>query len=178
MDGAEWDVNQLEFFQDTLQIEAPLGHPDLLIPQHPAEHSRFNATIQIKRDIVSYSIKNLIPVFLLVGLAYLLFFLPSDQVAVRVEIGVNVVLATAFFSVRLSNELPNIGYLVAIEYLFIAVYLLALFGIFAAIVSYVEGQRDEGAPKKWDKRLILGGKIGYPVVVVAGSAAMSLYYLI
>ena len=87
-------------------------------------------------------------------------------------------MATAFFSVRLSNELPNIGYLVAIEYLFIAVYVLALFGIFAAIVSYVEVQRGDAGQQRWEKRLILGGKIGYPVVVLAGSAALGLYYLI
>ena len=66
----------------------------------------------------------------------------------------------------------------AVEYLFIALYLLALFGIFAAIVSYVENQRGGPGESKWEKRLILGGKIGYPVVVLAGSTAMGLYYLI
>ena len=178
LDGAEWDVNRLEFFQDTIEDVAGLGHPDLLSTQQSAQRSRFNLTIEIRRDVASYSVKNLIPLFLLVGLAYLMFFLPPDQVAVRIGIGVNVLLATAFFSVRLSNELPNIGYLVAMEYLFIGLYALALFGIFMAIVDYMVSQRGNAGQKKWEHRLMVASKIGYPIVVVGGVAAMGFFYLV
>ena len=115
---------------------------------------------------------------LLVGLAYLMSFLPADQVAVRIGIGVNVLLATAFFSVRLSNELPNIGYLVAIEYLFIALYALALVGVFTAIVSYMVDRHGGATYQMWERRMALASKIGYPVAVTAAAAWMGWTYLV
>jgi branched-chain amino acid transport system substrate-binding protein len=179
LDGPEWDFNQVDFFQDTVQIDTRLGHPDLLDSKMVAEFSRFNFTIQIEREIASYSVKNLTPLLLLVLLVYLIFFLPPDQIAVRITIGINVILATAFFSVRLSNELPNIGYLVAMEYFFIALYVLSLFAIFESIVSFVGEQKTGGGQQMWIRRLLLyGGKVGYPIFVLAGGLAMIWYYLL
>ncbi|MBQ12707.1 MAG: hypothetical protein CMJ45_14300 [Planctomyces sp.] len=179
LDGPEWDFNQVDFFQDTVEIDTRLGHPDLLDSKTVAEFSRFNSTIQIERKTASYSIKNLTPLLLLVGMAYLMFFMRPDQIAVRIGIGTTVFLATAFFSVRLSNELPNIGYLVAMEYLFIALYVLSLFGIFVSIVSFVGEQKTGDAKQMLIMRLLIyGGKVGYPIVVLAGGVAIIWYYLL
>ena len=175
--GAVWGIKRVEIFQDTIRNESSLGHPELFDSHRATEFSRFNATIQIQRDILSYSVKNMTPVFLLVGLAYLLFFLPADQIAVRIGIGVNVILATAFFSVRLSNDLPNVGYLVVVEYIYIAVYVLALYGILAAIVGYVEAQRMSSGGSPWARRMVLAGEVGYPVAVIAGIAGLVLWKL-
>jgi hypothetical protein len=162
-----------------VEIDTRLGHPDLLDSKTVAEFSRFNSTIQIERKTASYSVKNLTPLLLLVGMAYLMFFMRPDQIAVRIGIGTTVFLATAFFSVRLSNELPNIGYLVAMEYLFIALYVLSLFGIFVSIVSFVGEQKTEDAKQMLIMRLLIyGGKVGYPIVVLAGGVAIIWYYLL
>ena len=178
LDGPEWNFTQVDFFQDTMQTNTRLGHPDMLDSKIVSEFSRFNSTIQIERKVASYSIKNLTPLLLLLGLAYLIFFLPPDQMAVRVGIGINVILATAFFSVRLSSELPNIGYLVSMEYVFIVLYALSIFGIFESIVSFVWQQKTGETQPTWTRCLKYGGQIGYPIVVLAGSAAMTWYYLL
>jgi len=179
LDGPGWNFSQVDFFQDTVEIDTRLGHPDLLDSKASDEFSRFNSTIQIERKTASYSIKNLTPLLLLVGMAYLMFFMRPDQLGVRIGIGTTVFLATAFFSVRLSNELPNIGYLVAMEYLFISLYVLALFGIFVSIVSFMGDQKtgDDGEMLIM-RLLLLGGKVGYPIVVLAGGVAIIWYYLL
>ena len=177
LEGTAWTIDKVDFFQDTVENDSSLGDPAFFDATRAKEFSRFNAVVQIKRDIVSYSVKNLTPVLILIGLAYLLFFLPTDQIGVRIGIGVNVILATAFFSVRLANDLPNIGYLVAIEYIFFGLYALALYGIFAAIVSYVELQAEGQGAQKWANRLVLGGKLCYTVIVLGGTVFLILWYL-
>ena len=64
------------------------------------------------------------------------------------------------------------------EYLFIGLYALALFGIFMAIVSYMVSQKGDAGQLKWEHRLMVASKIGYPMVVVGGVAAMGYFYLL
>ena len=64
------------------------------------------------------------------------------------------------------------------EYLFIGLYTLALFGIFMAIVSYMVSHKGDAGQLKWEHRLMVASKIGYPMVVVSGIVAMGLFYVV
>ncbi|WP_245824175.1 MULTISPECIES: hypothetical protein [Planktothrix] len=98
-----------------------LRHADLtrdnLITGSGLEYSQFNAVIDIKRDLLSFSIKNLLPLWFFVAVAYLLLFLPFEQLSVEALSGL--LLAVVFYHLSLLQALPDgVGYVVALDYAF------------------------------------------------------------
>ncbi|MGK7958667.1 MAG: ABC transporter substrate-binding protein, partial [Crocosphaera sp.] len=110
-----WKVKKASFFVDIIRNNSTLGNPQFFNSDTDIEYSSFNAIISIQRDGIGFAFKNLFPLFLIICVSYLLFFIPPEQISPRVSIGVSTLLTTAFFHQRLSNDLPEIGYLIAIE---------------------------------------------------------------
>ncbi len=164
-----WRPTWAGLFQDVAEAGSGMGNPQLLASDAIADMdaSRFNLVIWIKRDALNFTIKNLFPVFIVVGVSYLVFFIPPKELGTRIGLGTSTLLTTAFFDLSLSNHLPDIGYIVAAEYFFYVVYLLAVFGIVVTITGFVEAKvekRDER--EALIRRLNLAGKIIYPTAIV------------
>jgi branched-chain amino acid transport system substrate-binding protein len=118
----------------------------------------------IKRDAVNFSIKNLFPIFAVLVLAYMAFFIPASEFGLRVSLGINAIMTTAFFSLKVSSDLPAIGYLVALEYIFFMTYTLALFVIVIAIMIYIANQHENHAAIR---RLYWMGRILFPLIIIS-----------
>ena len=176
-DTSNWQLNRVRFFQDIIRSNSTLGNPKFLPLRFDdrIEYSRFNMAIVIVRNSRSFIIKNLLPVFLIIVAAYILLFLPADAIAPRAVAGLNALLTTGFFHIRLSNDLPSIGYVVAIEYIFYAMYALCLFGMFISIFSYVELKRNK---PQVVKRLAQIGKTVYPTVLFVSFFLFTTRYIL
>ena len=174
---SNWKAKRARFFQDVVRDDSTLGNPKFLALQFDdtIQYSRFNMVIQLQRDSLGFTLKNLLPVFLVIVAAYLILFIPADAIAPRAVAGLNTLLTTAFFHIRLSNDLPTIGYVVAIEYIFYAMYLLGLFGLFTSIFSYVAFKQQQ---EQTVKRLDRVGKTVYPCVLVIFASLFGYSYVI
>ena len=170
-----WEAKNANFFVDIIRDSSTLGNPQFFNSDTDIEYSRFNAVISIQRDGISFAVKNLLPLFLIICVSYLLFFIPPEQIISRVSIGVNTLLTTAFFHQRLSSDLPQIGYLIAIEYIFYCVYLLALLGLAITIVSYRESKKDN---QKLVKGLASVSKVVYPLLILTIGVIFISHYVI
>lgn len=172
-----WNVKSAQFFQDTLQDDSTLGNPDFLALQYDdsIRYSRFNAIVHLKRDSLGFVVKNLLPVFLLIAAAYMLLFIPSDGIAPKAGGGLSILLATSFFHVRLSNDLPVVGYLVAIEYIFFGMYVLCLFALFISISTNIAAKRNS---ERIHDRLDRLGKQLYPSLLSCFILGFALVYVI
>lgn len=175
-DISNWQLIKVRFFQDIIKDNSTLGNPQFLELKFDdrIEHSRFNVVISLRRNSQSFIIKNLLPIFLVIIAAYLLLFLSAEAIAPRTVAGLNALLTTAFFHVRLSNDLPNVGYVVAIEYIFYLMYLLCLFGLFITVFSYVELKRDN---LQVVKRLSQIGKTVYPTLFIISGCLFTYHYI-
>ena len=58
---SDWKATAVNFFSDTLINDSTLGNPRLFNSNAELKYSRFNTVINIKRDTVSFTIKNLLP---------------------------------------------------------------------------------------------------------------------
>ncbi|MGD1714674.1 extracellular solute-binding protein [Dapis sp. BLCC M172] len=170
-----WEVKNANFFVDIIRDSSTLGNPQFFNSDTDIEYSRFNAVISIQRDGVSFAIKNLLPLFLIICVSYLLFFIPAEQISPRVSIGVSTLLTSSFFHQRLSSDLPQIGYLIAIEYIFYCVYLLVLLGLAITIASYIESKKDN---QKLVKRLARVSKVVYPLLILTVGVIFVFRYVI
>jgi hypothetical protein len=89
--------------------------------------------------------------------------MPADQFGLHVSLGINAIMTTAFFSLRISSDLPPIGYLVALEYIFFMTYTLAIFVIVVSIFTFVASKNEND---NLIKRLNWLGRIVHPLTIL------------
>ena len=168
---SDWKIKTVHLFQDIQRKESTLGNPYLFgNDEADVEFLRFNAIIEIEREIVSFITKNLLPLLFLVGISYLIMFLPFEQVSVTAVSGTLV--AVAFFHLSLANGLPSgIGYAVLLDYGFYVIYGLIIFQLLLVVI----GQRIKENQVAL-KRLVLTGRIVYPMVFLICGASVAYFY--
>jgi branched-chain amino acid transport system substrate-binding protein len=163
-----WMVTQLAFFQSTLTNDSTLGITEFFGQQQRIQYSLFNVTITIKRHLLNFILKSLMPVIILVVLGYIPFFISESSQ--KLEIGTNLILATSLFHLQLSYDLPAIDYMVLLESFFYLLYVLAIFIILLAIFDHIhEKQIKEDAKEKGEalvRRFDMIGRIFYPVILI------------
>jgi branched-chain amino acid transport system substrate-binding protein len=157
-----WYLNKMAFFQSTQINDSTLGVTELVGNQQRIEYSQINGVLVITRHVLSFILKNLLPVIFLVGLGYLAFFILAFPQ--KLTLGVNLILASSLFHLKLASDLPNIDYVVLIEYFFYLVYALAVFIIVIAVLSHLTDEEDEHG-KMVVQRLNLMGKVVYPFIL-------------
>jgi len=159
-----WFVNKVSFFQNTKVNDSTLGITDFFGTQQRIESSQFNANLTISRDILSFVLKTLLPVIFLIVLGYVAFFISAFSS--KLGIGTNLILATSLFHLTLVSGLPEISYLVLIEYFFYLVYFLAIFIIIIAVLSHLHEDDENEKGKKIVHRLNITGRIIYPLLLI------------
>lgn len=157
-----WIPQNLSFYQDTLINESSLGYRGAIDSNSNLEYSRFNVVIDIKRDLLSFSIKNLLPLWFFVVVAYALLFLPFDHLSAEVLSGL--LLAIVFYHLSLLQALPDgVGYVVALDYAFYLVYLLVGLELLIVIIGNRKSfQKDEIMLSQ----LIVFGRVAFPAIIL------------
>ena len=89
--------------------------------------------------------------------------LPIDEVAPRLSGGILLLVTVSLLRARLSNDLPNIGYLVAIDYIFFAIQIIMWIGIGISGTSYWFKTRGNAIIAH---RINIAGAIFYPLPIL------------
>jgi len=174
-----WEPKDAVVAQDIFPTFSTFGSPQNFDRKVATNYSLIKLNVDIQRSSLQYIVKSLLPLLITLVLAYITFFLPLGHEE-RMAVGSTALLTTAFFHLTLADALPEIGYTVAMEYLFYASYLMSALIVLLETISIRYETMAEEAKKKADKtdlqnkrqRLNMLGKIVYPaimsVVIVAG----------
>jgi branched-chain amino acid transport system substrate-binding protein len=133
----KWELQNILAYSDIGVADSTLGNPRMF--HSDAEtgitYSRFNVMAEIKRNAASYIFKNMVPLFFIFLLGYAMTFIVPEgpPFAARLNLGVILLLTTVSLSLMTANQLPSIGYLVAMDYVYFFVYLWLLLGIIVTI---------------------------------------------
>jgi branched-chain amino acid transport system substrate-binding protein len=169
-----WNENAARMTQDAFPTTSTLGSPQNFDRSVATNFSLINLEVDLERDSLQYIVKSLLPLLITLLLAYITFFLPLGH-SERLTVGSTALLTTAFFHLTLADALPEIGYTVAMEYLFYASYVMsALIVLLETLSSRLEKGMEE-AKKKSDKsalqnqrhKLDMFGRIAYPTILIA-----------
>ena len=134
-DIPNWDASRLEYYQGSIGSTALLGDPSATASTAGVEFSTFTADITIGRDLRSFLIKNLLPLVLLAVVTYVSLFFPVEDTATRVSFGITGILTAAVLMSDVTKSLPEVGYTVAIEWIFYAFIFLSALLILIGIVG-------------------------------------------
>jgi branched-chain amino acid transport system substrate-binding protein len=164
----KWNLKNVLIFSDIGTTDSTLGNPRMFHPTADTDisYSRFNVVTEIERNAKSYVLKNLIPLFIVIMLGYvMLYVVPKGPPFVaRMNLGVTALLSTVFLSMEAANQLPNIGYLVALDYMYFATYALILSGIVISVAELIANFRNRDILAK---RLELFGRVFQPFFFLA-----------
>lgn len=168
-----WIPTKITFFQNTLVNDSTLGYRKFINTKSHLEYSQFNAVIDIKRKLLSFTIKNLLPLWFFIAVAYQLLFLPFDQLSAELFSGL--LLAVVFYHLSLLDALPDgIGYVVALDYAFYLVYLLCGLELLLVTIGSSEKFKNNETQRR---KLILLARVLFPLIILVGSIWLCLVYL-
>jgi len=169
---SSWNPQKVSFYQDTLANNSTLGDRRVIDTDSNLEYSQFNAVIEIERDLLGFSIKNLLPLWFFVVVAYLLLFLPFENLSAEVLSGL--LLAVVFYHLSLLQALPDgVGYVVALDYAFYLVYLL----LGLELVLVIVGHREIFQKSELKLRQLMGfGRMAFPFIILISFALFYWFY--
>ncbi len=166
-----WRFGGLRYYVDSLGSPSTLGKPENFATPVRVEHAVFSAAIVMHRNYWVFIVKTLTPVLLLVMVVFSTLFFPQSLLKEQVTLPVTGILTSAVLLISMNNQLPDIGYTVAIEYVFYVFFGLCLL----AIVSAFQGERLAVAGKK--HAAILLNRWVKGVYVTAVIATIVLFWL-
>jgi branched-chain amino acid transport system substrate-binding protein len=167
MDITGWEIIDASFFQDIVVSDSTLGNPKFFNTPSEIESSRFNSVITVTRDIVSFSIKNLLPLFIMILFSYLIFFFPASEFSTINGIIRGVLLTVAFFHLKLSSDLPGVDYIVALDFVFYILYFLFVAELIFTLLIKIRGEDEV-----FIERLFLTGRIAFPLIIIVSGAVL------
>ena len=159
-----WRIADAEIYQDLIRTASTLGETRFFQGETEVNYSRIKLNLEISRHLSSYSTTILLPMTILFCIGLFLFAVPIQELPPRLSGGILVLVTVSLLRARLSNDLPNIGYLVAIDFVFFALQIIMWFGIAVSVLSFWLLQREKYVAAK---RVNFTGALMYPVPLIA-----------
>jgi hypothetical protein len=142
----------------------PTNFGDPSKKQEGTHYSRFSLKVSFVREYWSYAFKILIPLLIILAMAYLVFFLPPAQLDTAASVAMTALLSTMAYNVAVSQQMPEIGYLVLSDKFFISTYLLLLLTLAQTFVSFI---LDTNGRQSAAAKLDIAARWAFPVLVGA-----------
>jgi hypothetical protein len=127
--------------------------------------ARVTFTIETARDYGAYLIKILIPLLIILALAYLVFFVPARELEVAVGLTVTSVLACIAFQLTVADDLPSIGYIVTSDRIFHLCYFLIMMAMAETVYTHSLEKHGRGRAAARIEHL---SRSLYPALLVLG----------
>lgn len=121
----------------TIEATYPTDFGDPARPTSGSAYSRFVIEVTFVREYLSYAFKILVPLLIILAMAYLVFFLPPDQLDTAAAVSVTALLSCMAYNVAISQNMPDIGYLVLSDKFFIATYGLLFLTLAETFATFV-----------------------------------------
>ena len=142
--------NMNEWYDPAVQVpDWKVGGADLKIESHhyrtdfgldggktdskESYYSRYTYSIKLERLFIPHMIKFLIPLLVIAGMAYLVFYINASEFESQCAICVTSLLSAVALHISQADALPAVGYLVVADKMFILFYIV----IFSALVQTV-----------------------------------------
>jgi ABC-type branched-subunit amino acid transport system substrate-binding protein len=166
-----WQVVTVAPFVTSFSIQSALGQPALFGTANRTEYGGFALAVLVKRNVVAFMVKALLPLFLLMLVVFSTLFFPPSMAKERLTIPVTGILTSAVLMISINNTLPPLGYTTALEYIFYTFFLLCLMALVVGLLAEILRN------KTFHHHVIkvdLFGRIAY-VTIVATTIAVYLW---
>lgn len=128
----DWRIDGVQAFVDLHHYDTAFGLGAQ--PQNARQtYSRFSFTVRLQRFFIPHLIKFIIPLLVIAGMAYLVFWINAKEFEAQTGICVTALLSAVALHNSQADALPAVGYLVMADKVFILFYIV----IYMALVQTV-----------------------------------------
>lgn len=137
-------------------------------------YSRVTFAVPVHRPTLTYAIKVILPIFLIVICGALVFFIRPTFVEARVGMGISALLTLVVLQLTSNSQLPEVDYLMMIDMLYFVAYIYVI-AVLAQVVrtSWVAHEEDMAVALRQDKSAFRWMTLAY-FAVTFGVMAYSL----
>ena len=115
-------------------------------------YSRLSFNFEVERQYFSYFLKLIIPLFIIVILSYLVFFVPSSELEVASSLTVTSLIAAVAFQITIADDIPTVGYTTSCDLIFYLSYATIMIAMIQTIYTYnLEKSNKQELSKKIEK---------------------------
>jgi branched-chain amino acid transport system substrate-binding protein len=132
-----WHVADIRYFVDAFSISSTQGKTAFFDTDDCNEYGGFDTAIVVQPDVVAFMVKTLVPLLLLVLVVFATQFFPPSLAKERTTIPVTGILTSAVLLISISNQLPSLGYTMALEYIFYVFFVLCLMAMCAGFIGEI-----------------------------------------
>ena len=130
-----WKFKKLQYAQEVFRTTSTEGDPRLFSTNNRLDYSGLSATVTLQRRSLVFLVKNLLPLFVLMLVPMATLYFPERISKDRPPVTVAALISGTVLLVGVNNQLPEVGYTVALEYFFYFFFGLSLFAISVAIIA-------------------------------------------
>ncbi len=155
----QYEIARVERGETTSTYHTDFGDPKA--EKAKSDYSRFTVRIVISRTFLPYFYKIMLPLLVILGVAYLVFWLPPREIGTASTLAITALLSCIAFQISVAQSLPDVGYLITSDKFFIMTYMLIFLALVQSLWTYrlfEHGQ--EEAAHRWDAR----GRWMYPAL--------------
>ncbi len=133
LNGDQYKVDKLGVNNFEHSYNSNFGDPEI----HNYEtYSRISFNIFIERNPFGILVKISLPLFVVLFLAYLVFFIPDYEIGTASALTVTALLAGIAFEWTIKDSLPKVSYLTLIDKLFYLVYFFIFYAMVQTIITF------------------------------------------
>jgi hypothetical protein len=130
-------------------------------------YSRVTFAVPVHRPTITYAIKIILPILLIVICGGLVFFIHPIYVEGRIGMGISALLTLVVLQLTTNSQLPEVDYLMMIDELYFAAYIFVVLGLAQVVrTSWAAHSGDVEAAVKQDKKAFVFSTIAYLVASV------------
>ena len=168
-----WNFKDITYFQDSSRSTSSQGDPDLFQSNVQIEYPGLSIRMTFQRKTLVFLSKNVLPLILLSLLIYCCLFFPYTMFVPRTMAPASALLSGIVLLLSFNNQLPEVGYTVAMEYVFYVYFCLCLFPI---LVTAIGTKLEKDGRKKAFRYLNIASWIVYPVILIVTIATFAIVY--
>jgi hypothetical protein len=133
LNGDQYLIKDLNSTNSSFMYKTNFGDPSTVGND---EYSRINFNIEVSRNPIGIMMKLALPLFVVLFLSYLVFFIPDDEIGTASALTVTSLLAAIAFQWTISDSLPKVSYFTTVDYVFYLVYSYIFYAMMQTVVTY------------------------------------------
>ena len=168
-----WQFKEMYYEQEAIRSTSTQGDSALFESKVPTDYPGFSVVMRFQRHTFIFLIKNLLPLGLLTLVAYSTLYFSYSLSVPRILATCSVLLSGIVLLLSINNQLPEIGYTIALEYTFYVFFFLCVFSI---VITTIGEKLDKAGRKKAVQHLNLFARVFFPIVVIVTVAVFGATY--
>jgi hypothetical protein len=133
LNGDQYIIKGLNCSNSTFMYKTNFGDPSTVGND---EYSRINFNIEVSRNPLGIMMKLALPLFVVLILSYLVFFIPDHEIGTASALTVTSLLAAIAFQWTISDSLPKVSYFTTVDNVFYLVYSYIFYAMTQTVVTY------------------------------------------